>query len=267
VTRRGPAPMKFTMAACAILFAVQEICVRGDGIVSGVADYTLTSTTTLAAPSGPPPDTASTTLNSSVTSGSITITVPSTANLAVGYGVSGTGIPSGTTIAQIDAGLSQVTLSQSATASGSESLVFSPTIAPPQVVALIQPAGGVVTPPSSATQGPLTILSASSDISTSGVYDYLASTTSNGQPLQALGLSFYGNGLANGDYLKFSLNVANQSSPPQLISKTPGITITYDPPTSSVSSNPSTNAIPEPISVVLWGVLGGAGLVRLRRSR
>jgi hypothetical protein len=266
VTRRGPAPVKLVVATCAILFAVREMSARADGIVSGTADYTLSSTTTLTSPSGPPPDTPNTSLSGTVTSGSTTVSVPSTTNLAVGYGVSGSGIPSGTTITQINADLSQVTLSQSATASGSESLVFSPQLAAPQVVALIEPAGGVVTPASSATQGPLTILSASPDISTSGVYDYLASTTSNGQSLQALGLSFYGNGLTKGDYLKFSLNVANQSNPPQLVSQTSGITITYDPPT-SVSSNPPPNAVPEPLSMILWSVLGGAGLVRLRRSR
>ena len=104
------------------------------------------------------------------------------------------------------------TLSQNATISGPESLVFTPTIAPPQVVALIEPAGGVVTPPSSSALGPLTILAGSQGFNTSGVYDYLASTKdSNGNPLQALGLSFYGQGLAslaNGGILKFSLNVA-----------------------------------------------------------
>ena len=88
-------------------------------------------------------------------------------------------------------------------------------IAAPQVVLLVDPAGGVVAPSSSSTQGPLTILNGSSGFDQSGVYDYLASSTdSNGQPLQALGLSFYGQGMAAGGVLKFSLNVTNVNSPP-----------------------------------------------------
>ena len=39
-------------------------------------------------------------------------------------------------------------------------------------------------------------------------------TRTNGQPLQALGLSFYGQGLAAGGVLNFSLNVTNASNPP-----------------------------------------------------
>ena len=193
----------------------------------------------------------------------------------MGYEVTGTGIPSGTTISQINAGLSQLTLSQSATASGTQSLVFAPTIAPPQVVALVEPAGGVVTPSSSSTQGPLTILTAgSSGFNSSGVFDYLASTKdSNGNPLQALGLSFYGQGLAANGILNFSLNVANQSSPPKLVVQPPnlsGVTITYDPPaaTSSAGSSGVTDAaVPEPLPLLVWAALAGAGLYRLRALR
>lgn len=254
---------------------------RADG-VTGTADYTLTATTALAPPSGPPPGTPSVTLSSTLTDGSSTVTLPSTSGLAVGYDVSGTGIPTGTTISQINTTASQVTLSQSATSSGAASLVFTPTIAPPQVVALIQPANGVVTPAASSTQGPLTILSGSQGFSASGVYDYLASTKdSNNNPVQALGLSFYGQGLAAGGILNFSLNVANQSTPPQLVSQTPGVSITLDPATSknstgssgsSSSSGTVTTAaeMPEPLSLLVWSALAGAGLLRvssLRRSR
>ena len=93
---------------------------------------------------------------------------------------------------------------------------------------------------SSSTVGPLTILSGSQGFNASGVYDYLASTKdSNGNPLQALGLSFYGQGLAsaaNGGILNFSLNVTNQGAPPQLVSQTPGVSITLQPSDSSSSN-------------------------------
>jgi len=207
-----------------------------------------------------------------LTSGSSTVTLSNTSGVAVGYQVTGTGIPSGTTVSQINTGQSQLTLSQSATTSGSASLVFAPVIAPPQVVALIQPPGGVVTPSLSSAQGPLTVLPGSSGFTSSGVYDYLASTTdSSGKPLQALGLSFYGHGLAAGGMLNFSLSVANQSSPPQLVSQTPGVAIALDPPTSSTSnSGGGVSAVaetPEPLSLLLWSVLAGAGLFRVRALR
>jgi hypothetical protein len=247
--------------------------------VPGTADYTLTTTVALPAPTGPPPGTPNISLDSTVTTGSTTVGVRNTTGLAVGSGVSGTGIPSGTTISAINTGLSQVTLSQSATTSGHESLTFSPTIAPPQVVALVEPAGGIVTPSSTSTQGPLTILAGSHGFSSTGVYDYLATKQdTSGQTLQALGLSFYGQGLQANGILNFSLNVANQNSPPQLVSQTAGITIKLDIPGSSTSTG-STNTssssgsvvsateVPEPLSLLLWGMLAGVGLFRVHPSR
>ena len=229
VLRRCPAPSTMLVAAITFGLGYYPKSTRADGL-TGTADYTLTATTALAPPSGPPPGTPSVTLSSTLTDGSSTVTLPSTSGLAVGYDVTGTGIPAGTTISQISSTGTQVTSSQSATSGGSASLVFAPTIAPPPVVALIQPAGGVVTPAASSTQGPLTILSGSHGFNSSGVYDFLASTKdSNGNPLQALGLSFFGQGLAAGGILNFSLNVANQSTPPQLVSQTPGVSITLDP--------------------------------------
>ena len=269
MTRRCPSPLTMVATTMAIVLSSRPMLTHADSITSGTAEYTLTSTTTLSAPTGPPPGTPSTTLNSTITNGAAIVTLPSTTGLAVGYGVSGTGIATGTTISAINTSLSQVTLSQNATATRSESLVYTPTIAPPQVVALIEPAGGVVTPPSSSAQGPLTILSSSSGINTKGVYDYLASTTSNGQALQALGLSFYGNGLAAGGMLKFSLNVANQSDPPQLVSQIQGVTITLNPASSSSSSagTVSEAQIPEPLSLMVWSALAIGGLLRARAVR
>jgi hypothetical protein len=263
-----------TLLVAALIFANASLPAPAwaDEITSGTADYTLTTTTTLAAPTGPPPG-SNVTLSGTLTGGATTVTLPSTTGLAVGYGVSGTGIASGTTITQVNTGLSQVTLSQNATASGSESLVFTPTIAPPQVVALVQPAGGIVTPPSTSAQGPLTILPNSSGFSTSGVYDFLASTKdSSGTPVQALGLSFYGHGLAAGGILNFSLNVANTASPPQLVSQTAGVTIALDKVASSSSSSTTQGGVtaaqvPEPLSFLLWAALAGAGLLHASALR
>jgi hypothetical protein len=264
------------------LFAAMTVAVASltssalaDAMTSGTADYTLTTTKALAAPTGPQPGSPNITVNGTLTTGTPTVTVPSTSGLAVGYGVSGTGIASGTTIGQINTGLSQVTLSQNATASGSESLVVTPTIAPPQVVALVQPAGGIVTPPSTSAQGPLTILPSSSGFNSSGVYDFLASTKdSSGTPLQALGLSFYGQGLAAGGMVNFSLKVANAASPPQLVSQTAGVTITLDKVASSSSNSPTQGQVgaaqvPEPFSLLVWSALACAGMLRagaLRRG-
>ncbi len=279
--RRCPTLLLVLPAALACGLGLQPTSTRGDGL----ATYTLTSTDGLAAPTGPPPGTPSVTLNNiTVSNGSATVNVSSTSGIAVGYQVTGPGIPSGTTVTQIGAGGSQVMLSQNATTSGAESLTFTPTIAPPQVVALIDPAGGVVTPASSSALGPLTILSGSQGFNASGVYDYLASTKdSNGNPLQALGLSFYGQGLAslaNGGILKFSLDVANQNSPPQLDSETPGISITLQPSTSSSGASGDTGTgttggsgtvtaaeTPEPLSVLVWLGLAGTGLLRSRVLR
>ena len=267
-------------AVSALSLGLLPTSTRGDGL----ATYVLTSVGGLAAPTGPPPGTPSITLNSTLINGSAMVNVPNTTGVAVGYQVAGTGIPTGTTITQMASSGSELTLSQNATVGGAESLTFSPTIAPPQVVALIDPAGGVVTPASSSALGPLTILAGSQGFNSSGVYDYLASTKDqNGNPLQAIGLSFYGQGLAslaNGGILKFSLDVANQNSPPQLDPETPGISITLQPSDNSSGSSGVTGTgttgdsgtitaaeTPEPLSVLVWSALVGTGLLRARLLR
>jgi hypothetical protein len=210
VRRRCRAPMIALVAALAFGLGSQSRYTLADQ--AGTADYTLTSTAGLAAPTGPTPT----------------------------------------------AGASNVTT--------------------PQVVALIDPAGGVVTPAATSTQGPLTIMPGSSGFSSSGVFDYLLSTTDqNGNPLQALGLSFYGQGLAAGGVLNFSLNVTNASNPPQLVSQTSGVSIALDSTSSSggatssssSSSSSTTSSIttPEPLSLLLWTTLTGAGLLRARAMR
>jgi hypothetical protein len=164
----------------------------------------------------------------------------------------------------------------------------SSSVAAPQVVLLVDPAGGVVAPSSSSTQGPLTILAGSKGFDTSGVYDYLATSTgSNGQPLQALGLSFYGTGttaggMAAGGVLNFSLNVTNINSPPTLewvnngsqtmspftpnpASGTAEATTTVS--AANAASTSDAANTPEPLSLLLWSTLLGAGLLRARAVR
>ena len=211
--RRCPAPLTAMVATLLYGVGSQPVSTRADQV--GTADYTLTTTTGLPAPSGPIP-----------TSGS-------------------TKIPS------------------------------------PQVEALIEPAGGVVTPATTSTQGPLTILPGSKGFDASGVWDYLANATQNGQTYEGLGLSFYGQGLAAGGVLNFSLNVANVNDPPQLVSATSGVTITLDPTSSTSSSSSSSSSstsssssssftvdsVPEPLSILLWATLAMAGLLRARGMR
>jgi hypothetical protein len=272
VIRRCPASLT-VLAIGAAFLSSQPGSARADGINSsataGAADYTLTTTTALPAPTGPPPGTPVVTLSTTITSGSPSVTLPTGGSVSVGYGVSGNGIPAGTTVTQVStSGIPQLTLSHSATTSGTGSLTFTPNIAPPQVVALIQPPGGVVVPPASSTQGPLTILPNSKGFNSSGVYDFLASKTDgNGQALQALGLSFYGQGLAAGGILNFSLNVASQNTPPRLVSQTTGVTITLSqtpPPSTPTDHGVPAAETPEPLSLLLWSVLAGVGLVRAR---
>lgn len=215
--RRCPTPLTALVASLVFYFGTQPIFTKADQV--GTADYTLTTTTGLPAPSGPIP-----------TSGS-------------------TNIPS------------------------------------PQVEALIEPAGGVVTPATTSTQGPLTILPGSHGFEASGVWDYLANATQNGQTYEGLGLSFYGQGLAAGGVLNFSLNVANVNDPPQLVSATPGVMITLNSTnstgssstgsssssssssssgSSSSTSSGTVDSVPEPLSVFLWVTLAAAGLMRAR---
>jgi hypothetical protein len=270
-------PTLLTMLLVVSAFSFEPAFARADGI----ANYTLTTIDALPAPTGPPPGTPSVTLNSTLTSGSPTAQVPSATGLNVGYLVSGTGVLDGTTVSQISSDGSQVTLSNNATVSGAESLVFTPIPALPQVVALVEPAGGVITPPSSSALGPLSILAGSQGFNASGVYDYLAkSTDKDGNPLQLFGLSFYGQGLAslaNGGMLKFSLDVADQNAPPQLVSQMTGVSITLQPADSSTGTGGtntgtgggqgSPSETPEPLSILIWSALAGAGLLRLRILR
>ncbi len=144
-------------------------------------------------------------------------------------------------------------------------------ISGPQVVALITPTGSVVPPTlSDGTQGsPLTVLPNSTGFDPSQLVVALRDATSSaGQPEQQLGLVFYGQGLQAGGVLNFalSINSALASDPPALQSLTPGVTIALDSSTAAAatsgvsnntgsSSSSASNAIPEPLSVILWSAV------------
>lgn len=244
-----PRRRSLTILVAAVLLdsGVLLTTTQAGGITSGMVDYTLTTTKGLPAPTVPVPGTVFD-QTGTITSGSPLVTVSSTNQLSVGDPVSGSGISTGTTISQIN-GL-QLTLSQDATQNGTESLAFT-SIPVPQVIALINPAGGVVTPTSTSTSGPLVPIDPPSGLK---IWDYLATTTKNGPAVQALGLSFYGTGLPAGGVLNFSLDVTNVNDPPQLVSLTKDVSITL------VEG-------PEPLSLVVWSALAMLGLVHIHNVR
>jgi hypothetical protein len=146
----------------------------------------------------------------------------------------------------------------------------------PQVVAMVVPAGGVV-PPTNAdgTQGsPLTVLGDSSGFDAGQLVVALKdATNSSGEPEQLLGLVFFGQGLSADGVLHFSLSVDSSlaSNPPQLLSSTPGVTITADPlsspPDGPGGSDAPPENVPEPVAVLLWSAAAGAVALRARRTR
>jgi hypothetical protein len=161
--------------------------------------------------------------------------------------------------------------------------VPSANIAGPQVEALVLPPGGVV-PPTSSTgsqESPLTILSGSTGFDPSQLVVALKNTTSSsGAPEQMFGLVFFGQGLAAGGVLNFSLTTQSSlTSPPVLESQTQGVTITLDSVSSPSSGTGSGVAdtggggggggprVPEPLSVLIWSALACAGLLRVRAQR
>lgn len=159
-----------------------------------------------------------------------------------------------------------------------------------QVVAEIQPPGSVFAPASSSAS-PLTVLSGSGGFNAAGVTVAIGTgKLANGDPLQVLNLQFDKGGLAPGGVVDFSLNLgANYTGPnPTLLLEDPhtglapaGLTIAaFTPPTTSTGSGsgsttptaggstttPSNN-VPEPVSIALWSVAAGLGLLRARAFR
>ncbi len=163
----------------------------------------------------------------------------------------------------------------------------SPNISGPQVEALIIPPGGVVPPTSSsgAQLSPLTVLPGSTGFDPNQLVVALKNTTgSNGQAEQMFGLVFFGQGFKAGGVLNFSLSIDKSlaSNPPMLEVLTPGISIAPVTDAGSGSNSGSggtttgggggsvSNAIPEPMSIMVWSVaalaaLARAGYVRKRR--
>jgi hypothetical protein len=150
----------------------------------------------------------------------------------------------------------------------------------PQITAVVNPVG-VVPPPGGSVTGPLTILSGSSGFDTQNLAVYLGNFPSDpnaANTSQALGLSFYGQGLAAGGVLNFALTIDQSlaNSPPQLLvdpKQSPGISIKLDgvenssSSSSSSSSNPTPEVVgPEPLSMLVWSVLGIAAFLRTRRA-
>jgi hypothetical protein len=155
-----------------------------------------------------------------------------------------------------------------------------------QVVAEIIPAGAVSPP--SPNVDPLTILSGSTGFNKSNLIDFLGNGTLNtGNPLQVLKLQFDGSGLAKGGVVNFALNLdPSYTGPPPTLELAPGTTgvslLSFTPPVTSGAggsgggttpplagggSGGGTNSVPEPISLALWSVAAGLGLLRARAFR
>jgi hypothetical protein len=146
-----------------------------------------------------------------------------------------------------------------------------PSSSGPQVVAQITPLGSVVPPtlPNGDEGSPLTILPDSHGFDQANLVVGLKDNTS--PPQQLLGLAFDGSGLAAGGLLHFSLSIDKSlTTPPALESLTPGVTIVSDPTTPTnppTGGGPTEVNTPEPLSVLLWSLLAGLGLVRARAVR
>jgi hypothetical protein len=152
----------------------------------------------------------------------------------------------------------------------------------PQVLATDSPIS-IVPPPSGSSTGPLQIVSDSSGFyfnNPSELIVGVGNTTLNGSPVQALGLTFYGQGLAAGNSLTFSLTFDKaivDGNPPQ----TPQFTVlnptTLQPMTSiqikfdGVANDGSTTTTitnaPEPLSLLVWSALAGVGMCQVRGHR
>ncbi len=169
----------------------------------------------------------------------------------------------------------------------------------PQAIFEVPP--GTIVPPTvdGKQQSPLTIdlvpfatntgqsVTTSSGIDTTDLLVGLKDgTNAAGNSAQFLGLTFFNNGLTTSQQLVFSLNVADPSNPPTLVSDTPGVTIsqllppppvvttpaptdtsTSVTPTAVPSTSSDVTNTPEPLSLALWSILGGAGLLRARALR
>jgi hypothetical protein len=152
----------------------------------------------------------------------------------------------------------------------------------PQVIARVVPPGTVVPPKmvDGTEASPLTILKSSTGFDPEklivALKDNLTNLTPGESPEQLFGLSFFGAGFKKGGQLDFSLSINDGvSTPPSLESLTPGVSIkalqTVKPPEQTpvpvTNAAPTGAQVPEPMSVLLWSVLTGAGVLRARGYR
>jgi hypothetical protein len=166
-------------------------------------------------------------------------------------------------------------------AAGSPPAVGSSNVPTPQIVATVSPVS-IVHPPNP-NDPALQIVSDSTGFFIKNPPD-LSPSIGNLPPdggasitQQALGLSFYGHGFAPGDSLKFALpfsqSIVGGSSPqtiPQFSAVDPAtglpiswVKITYDGPLTT-GGGVSPQAVPEPLSLLVWTALAGAVLLRAR---
>jgi hypothetical protein len=154
-----------------------------------------------------------------------------------------------------------------------------------QVLAEIDPAGSVFAP-SGSSQSPLTVLNGSSGFNAAGLTVAIGTgKLANGDPLQVLNLQFDKSGFAPGGVLDFSLNLGSTYTGPtptliledpttglapaglSLLPFTPPPTNTGGGSGSSGGGTPPSNNVPEPVSLALWSVAAGLGLLRARAFR
>jgi hypothetical protein len=162
-----------------------------------------------------------------------------------------------------------------------------PNATTPQVVLPLANPGAIVPATDNADGNPLKIDTAkSTGFDPTGVVDLLSKDN------KQFGLSFFGTGIAPGGKLAFTLNVDKALSALPIFQQVAGIDNTLaaiPPPTTTVGSGsagggggtgatdggtsvvsapvPPAPQTPEPISLLLWSVLGGIGLWQARRRR
>jgi hypothetical protein len=180
-----------------------------------------------------------------------------------------------------------LTTSQAITPAGATAPAQTSSSTPtPQVLALDTPIS-IVTPSSTSSTGPLQIVSDSSGYyfnNPSQLLVGVGTSTVNGSQVQALGLTFYGQGLSAGSSLTFSLtfnkNIVDGNPPqtPQFTVVNPttlqpistyqikydGVAFVSPPATQSGGGGETAQSAPEPLSWLLWSALAGAGIWRVR---
>ncbi len=213
---------------------------------------------------------------------------------ALAFGLGWQPMPSRADSSTSNSGTSTVTLdytltaSQAITPAGATAPAQGSSGAPtPQVLALDTPIS-IVTPSSTNSTGPLQIVSDSSGYyynKPSQLLVGVGNTTLNGSAVQALGLTFYGQGLSAGSSLTFSLtfnkSIVNGNPPqtPQFTVVDPttlkpistyqikydGVAASGGGTTTAQSGGGSTETfVPEPLSWLVWSALACAGMWRVR---